>query len=307
LVSLAYLHLHLILWMKKAWLLRAKARARRRKVERRTLAFLKSNVFMSQDGKKKNKPQMAASAEVEEFAKSFEEDFCFIACMASSIVSDIWFVDSGASCHMMGHKEFFSRLQEGGVNLHIELGDDTLYKAQGIGTITFQRGLGKPLQFVDVLYVPGSTKNLISVSTLEDKRYEVFFRKGKVFVRPTRSGTKMDRIIGVGEENLYRLQFEPARALVNTTTNMGELCHRRMTHLHFGALGHLRQAVTGLPKFIAEKHDPCKGCAMGKYARRPFPLSEHRSKVVSNLIHSDVCGHMSNGVSEWLQVLSIIH
>jgi transposase InsO family protein len=74
---------------------------------------------------------------------------------------------------------------------------------------------------------------------------------------------------------------------------MGELWHRRMAHLHFGALGHLRQAVTGLPKFTTEKHDPCKGCAMGKYAQRPFPPSEHRSKGVLDLIHSDVCGPMS--------------
>jgi hypothetical protein len=40
------LHLHHILWMKKAWLLRAKERERRRKVgRRRTLNFLKSNFF----------------------------------------------------------------------------------------------------------------------------------------------------------------------------------------------------------------------------------------------------------------------
>jgi hypothetical protein len=51
-----------------------------------------------------------------------------------------------------------------------------------IGTVSFQRESGKPLSFVDVLYVPGMTKNLISVSTLEDKGYEVTFRKGKVFI-----------------------------------------------------------------------------------------------------------------------------
>jgi hypothetical protein len=64
--------------------------------------------------RKKKKPQMAASTIVDEFAKSFEEDFCFIACMSSTTVSDMWFVDSGASCHMTGRKEWFTRLQEGG-------------------------------------------------------------------------------------------------------------------------------------------------------------------------------------------------
>jgi hypothetical protein len=74
---------------------------------------------------------------------------------------------------------------------------------------------------------------------------------------------------------------------------MGELWHKRMAHLHFGALGHLREAVTRFLKFTTERSDPFKGCAMGKYARRPFPPSEHRTKGVLDLIHSDICGPMS--------------
>jgi hypothetical protein len=45
---------------------------------------------------------MAASSVVDEFDKSFEEDFCFVACMSSTTVSDMWFVDNGASCRMIG-------------------------------------------------------------------------------------------------------------------------------------------------------------------------------------------------------------
>jgi hypothetical protein len=81
--------------------------------------------FASQCLERKNKnPNMAASAVVDEFSKSFEDDFCFMACMSSTVVSDMWFVDSVASCHMTGCKEWFTRLQEGGINLIIELGDD---------------------------------------------------------------------------------------------------------------------------------------------------------------------------------------
>jgi hypothetical protein len=120
---------------------------------------------------------MAAFAVVDEFAKSFEEDFCFVAYMSSATVSTIWFVDNSASCHMTGCKEYFTRLQEGCVNLVIELRDDRCYKAHGVGTVSFQRESGKPLRFTYVLYVPGLTKNLISVSALEDRGYEVNFRK----------------------------------------------------------------------------------------------------------------------------------
>jgi hypothetical protein len=94
-------------------------------------------------------------------------------------------------------KEFFTRLQEGGVNLVIELEDERRYKAQGVGIVSFQRESSKPLWIANVLYVLGLTKNLISVSTLEDKGYEVTFCKGRVFVRPARSSEKMDRMIGV--------------------------------------------------------------------------------------------------------------
>jgi hypothetical protein len=229
---------------------------------------------------------MVASAGVEEFCKIFEEDFCLVACMSSSVVTDVWYVDSGASCHMTGCKEFFSRLQEGGMNIHIELGDNACYKVQGIGTVSFQRESGKPLHFVDVLYVPGLTKNLISVSTLEDKGFEVTFHGGKVYIRPKGSTTKMDKVIGVRSDKVYRLHFEPVKALVSSNTDLGELWHKWMGHLHFGALGHLRQAVTGMPQVAAERHDPCKGCALGKYARRAFPPSEHRSKGILDLIHS---------------------
>jgi hypothetical protein len=190
---------------------------------------------------------MASSAGIEKFVKSFEEDLCLIAYMLSSVVTDVWYVDSGASCYMTGCKELFSILQEGGVNLHTELGDDAHYKVQGRGTMSFQRESSKPLQFDDILYVPSLTKNLISVSTLEDKGFEVTFRGGKVYIRTKGSTTKMDKVIGVRSEKVYRLHFEPTKALVNNNTDLGELCHRQMEHFHFGALGNLRQAVTGMP------------------------------------------------------------
>ena len=36
---------------------------------------------------------------------------------------------------------------------------------------------------IDVKYVPGLKKNLVSIAMLEDKGYDVVFSKGKVFLR----------------------------------------------------------------------------------------------------------------------------
>ena len=114
---------------------------------------------------------MVGSAEVEEFSRNFDEDFCLITCMESTTGSNIWYNDNGASSHMTRQKRFFRDLQKGGTQIHVELGDDAQYQAQRVGIVSFQRESGKPLNFADVFYFPRLTKNLISVSTLEDKGY----------------------------------------------------------------------------------------------------------------------------------------
>jgi hypothetical protein len=52
----------------------------------------------------------------------------------------------------------------------------------GIGTITFQRELGKPFQLKNVMHVPGLKKNLVSVAMLENKGYDVTFSSGKSYM-----------------------------------------------------------------------------------------------------------------------------
>lgn len=50
------------------------------------------------------------------------------------------------------------------------------------GTVAFQRE-SRPSRFRDVFYVPGLKKNLISVSTIEAKGFEVRFRVGHVYIQ----------------------------------------------------------------------------------------------------------------------------
>ena len=104
----------------------------------------------------------------------------------------------------------------------------------------WQRLIGKPLSFVDVLYVPRLTKNLILVSTLEDKGYQVKFRDHGVYIRPKGSDRSLDRVIGIKRGKVYRLHFEPTKDLVSSNNSQGELWHRRMAHLHHGEMRNLR-------------------------------------------------------------------
>ena len=60
--------------------------------------------------------------------------------------------------------------------MNIEMGDDVRYSATSIGTITFERESGNPFLLKNVMHVPGLKKNLVSVSMLEDKGYDVVFQ-----------------------------------------------------------------------------------------------------------------------------------
>ena len=101
-------------------------------------------------------------------------------------------------------------------------------------------------------------------------------------------------MIGLKREKVYRIHFDSIKDLVNNNNNsQGDMWHSRMAHLHHVALRHLRQKVTRVPQVQEEKHNHCKGCALGKNIRRPFPQSEHKSKGTLDLVHSDVCGAMS--------------
>lgn len=114
--------------------------------------------------------------DVEEFLSKFDREFSLIACLSTCLVSSkVWYIDNGASAHMFGGRECFFELSEKGVNVDVDLGDDRVVRVVGRGTILFQRESHPPLRFHDVYYVLRMKKNLISVSTIEDRGFEVRF------------------------------------------------------------------------------------------------------------------------------------
>ena len=129
----------------------------------------------------RKKKQVAASVDVEDFASTFEREFSLITCLsACSGSSRDWYIDSGASTHMTGVREVFFEITERDIDVKVELSDDMVANAVGRGTVAFHRESRPPLRFRHVYYVPGLKKNLISVSTIEDRGLEVLFRGGRV-------------------------------------------------------------------------------------------------------------------------------
>ena len=86
----------------------------------------------------KKKKQVAASDDMEEFASKFDREFLLIVSLPTySGTSRVWYIDSGALAHMSGVRECFSELNEQGVSVEVELGDDRVVRIVGRGTMSF--------------------------------------------------------------------------------------------------------------------------------------------------------------------------
>ena len=48
----------------------------------------------------------------ESLTSLFKLDFSLIACKISSMMGSVWYLENGASFHMIGEKELFSDLEE---------------------------------------------------------------------------------------------------------------------------------------------------------------------------------------------------
>ena len=96
---------------------------------------------------------------------------------------DIWYVDSGASSHMIGKKNCFEFLEESACGSKIYLGDDNGYEIKGYGDIPVKLPSGDIRHLKNVLYVLGIKKKLVSVSMITDQDMQVQFFKNNYVIK----------------------------------------------------------------------------------------------------------------------------
>eukprot|EP00253_Pinus_taeda_P024812 PITA_24812 len=172
------------------------------------------------------------------------------------MMGSVWYLDSGTSFHMIGDKELLSNMEDKYLHMHVEMGDNGKYSVTGLGTFTFQSENGAPLILNNVMYVHRLKKDLVSVSMLEDRVYDVIFSKGKAFLRHIAMGQV--KKIGIRVKNLYKLEVEECDALRTKAESVqiqdvGELWHRRLGHLHHGALKIIQHISASIPKGTLEQ------------------------------------------------------
>lgn len=187
----------------------------------------------------------------DEKEKKFFEKRAYVSFKTNGGVADQnWYLDSGASCHMSPQKEFFDDVKEVR-NWNIESVDGTIISPKGVGNVDLCVNIGNKTEEIilhDVLYMPNSKINLLSVGKITDKGSEVIFTKSKCIIRD--KNTK--EIIGKGSRNengLYSLDIFQNKVWISKTLSDYDLWHKRLGHLSEGGIQKLQKGlVSGLPK-----------------------------------------------------------
>ena len=88
--------------------------------------------------------------------------------------SDTWIIDSGASKHMIGHRDSFSCLTQKYYLHKVQLRDNYQYPIKGLGEASYKLKYGKSMKMKEVLYVPGLKNNILSISALDIEKLHIF-------------------------------------------------------------------------------------------------------------------------------------
>jgi len=121
------------------------------------------------------------NANIVEKDETKEEGILMMANKGVTLDSDmVWYLDTGASNHMCGHKHLFLDIQEI-EDGHVSFGDSAkVPPIKGRGKICFSQKDGKQGTMEDVYYVPDLKNNIFSMGQLLEKGYSVFM-KDRIF------------------------------------------------------------------------------------------------------------------------------
>jgi hypothetical protein len=73
-----------------------------------------------------------------EFQAQFERECAFLICCTSvETTPSIWYINIGASSHMIGFREHFTDLRDTDVRMEISLDNDSIVRVAGRGIVTF--------------------------------------------------------------------------------------------------------------------------------------------------------------------------
>lgn len=209
-----------------------------------------------------------------------------------------WVLDSGASAHMTGHREWLSEYKSLTDHQPVKVGNGEYLFAVGKGTVEVVSNLsGKEfkLSLKNVFYVPNISDNLFSIGAATEMGVEFYFKQSKVEI------VKGDEVIATGSkltERLYKLTIKLSiTANITRSARTIEEWHDVLGHADKKKLMQMAKddVVSGM-EIVANPPRPvgCTECQLGKATSSSHPDStRQRASQVLERVHMDLVGPIS--------------
>lgn len=218
---------------------------------------------------------------------SNDSDECAFMTKVSNVrlPEDTWVADTGCTYHMTPYKWLFSSFTSSSNIGSIQMADeDTCLKVAGQGEVTTEQGKLK-----QVLYVPGLSQNLFSVSTATmnglthagSKDRITFYHKG---------AKKFEAHL---KNRLFLIKFTPKNPLLAhvKSATLNEW-HSRFNHVSQDTIKIMKKSkvVDGL-EIATNNEEKCVSCQMNKctHANHPMKTTKKAAKA-GNVLHIDTSG-----------------
>ena len=217
--------------------------------------------------------------------------------MTTSAGVESWIIDSGSTSHMCNNKSLFTALKPISRTLKVTLADGHRVEATDIGTVTLELLLPdattKQITLTDVLYLPKLSCNLLSVPRAFDAGLVLNFSRQSVEILD-----EQRQVVGIANRvgSLYHLEF-CRKQQANVADKSGK---ERLWHRRYGHLGEQNLKNLATQRMVQNfDYDPrrsigfCESCVGGKHHRNQFNSSTRQTREPLELVHSDVCGKIS--------------
>lgn len=177
----------------------------------------------------------------------------------------------------------------------VRMANDSVSEVKGVSSVRFQNPDGTTFVLHDVRFMPGISRNLISLGLLEDKGCE--FKGSNGVLKVIMGCTVFMR--GLRRHSLYILQGGATRSESNSVGSSTEksvlsqdqtmMWHSRLGHIGHKGLEELARKGCIEGKKITE-FKFCEDCVMGKTQRVSFGSAQHVTKDKLDYVYSDLWG-----------------
>ena len=200
-----------------------------------------------------------------------------------------WILDSRASLHVSPHREWFTSYVA--TKGHVRLGNEQTCEILRVGDVQLEFQSGTSFMLRNVKHVPSITKSLISTGVYDDAGYITVFGNNTWKI----SKGSMTVAHGVKPGSLYMLYVSGVNHNVFNIIERPNvsLWHRRLGHMSKKGMEILSRSDY-LPGFSFHDFEFCEHCLYGKQTQEPHKHRGNRKDQRLALVHSDLCGPMSN-------------